>query len=177
MKVATTIAAIALFLTSAIEALTIISPAAGSTYNLGQQIEILLQNDNQETDTSASITFASSCGSWVQTVPIGSTQIINLPCNVVGPTNVGAQTSSARASAIQINITPNYANNVYPNACGYPCANPCGYPCANPCGSPCGAIACPPRPCQRRSRRGCGYYAEEATSIEEFDAQQEQEQN
>ena len=186
MKVSSNIAAISLLFASAFEALKIASPIAGSIYNIGAPINILIENEGQEAFGYAAVTFAAPCGNWVQTIPVGNTQIITLPCNVVGPTNVAAQSGSSRSDSIQISIIPVYSN-LTPN----PCANPCIAPCANPCGAiacppratPCGAVACPPRTsCHRRSRRGCRYYAEEANSVEElssqiFEQQQEQEQN
>lgn len=160
MKVATTIAAISLFFTSALEALTIVSPAAGSTYGVGGPVSVLISNGLNETFTSALVTFASPCGNWIQTVPIGNTQIINLPCNVIGQTSVAAQSGVARSDNVLITISP---------VCNIPSPIPYA-PCANPCMNPCGAVACPPRTsCNRRSRRGCGYYAEDANSSEELE--------
>lgn len=176
MKVTSAIAAISLLLTSACDALIIISPAAGSTYSVGSPINVLIENEGQETFTNAAVTFAAPCGSWVQTVPVGNTQIINLPCNVVGPTNVAAQSGTSRSNNIQILISPIY-NNLNPNPCIAPCANPCGPIACPPRANPCGPIACPPRAsCHRRSRRGCGYYAEEAMSVAEFNTQNFEEQ-
>lgn len=164
MKVATTIAAISLLFTSAIEALIIASPLAGSTFGIGEPITVLVENENQETFVSASVTFASPCGSWVQTIPVGTAQTIYVPCNVAGQTTVAAQSGSIQADRVQIMISQAYnTNSPYP--CADPYLNGCGY------GNVCGPNACPPRrSCHRRSRRGCGYYAEEAGSINEFNA-------
>ena len=160
MKFATTVAAISLLFASALEALIISSPLAGSTYGIGSPVTVLVENEDQESYGSAVVTFASPCGSWVQTIPVGTEQTLYMPCNVVGQTTVAAQSGSAQAISVQIAISPAYNNYNYNNACGY------GY------GNACGPIACAPRAsCHRRSRRGCGYYAEEASSVSEFNPQ------
>lgn len=165
MKVATTIAAISLLFTSALEALKISSPTAGSTFSAGSAITVLVENEASENFINALVTFASPCGSWVQTVPVGSAETIYVPCNVVGQTTVAAQSGNTKATSVQILISQAY-NNCNPYPCADPLLNGCGYENA------CGPIACPPRPsCRRRSRRGCGYYAEAADSIQEFNAQ------
>ena len=170
MKIVTVISALALMLTSGLEALTIASPVDRSTYEIGQAMDVLVVNNNEESFVSASVTFASACGNLVTTIPIGTTQRMYLPCEITGETIVSAVAGSSHAKNVHIQVNPVYSANIplVPGAgCGYPYAAGVG------CGAPCGPMPCPPRPSCRRNRRGCGYYAEEAVEVAEFNAQQE----
>lgn len=182
IKIAAVFSAIALMFTSGMEALTIESPSDRSTYGVGQEIDVLVVNNFDENFVSASVTIASACGNLVTTVPVGTTQRLFLPCQIVGDTIVAARVGDVQASNVHILVSPVYNNNIPYAAgamgCGYPygadglgCRSPCDLG-AMGCGSPCGPIACPPRPACRRSRRGCGYYGiEEAHEVEEFNIQ------
>lgn len=156
MNILTIIYSAAILLTSVIEALpgplsslVITSPTAGSTFVLGGSISVTVENGIGATVLIPTVllTFASPCGSFTQVVPVGSTQILNLPCNVSGQVTIAAKSGPTRAESVQIFVTPAYAN--YPDV-------------------GCADIACPPR--ASRSRRGCGYYAEEVGEIAEFKA-------
>lgn len=178
MKFIATLSSIALLLTSGLEALLISSPASGSTYGISQPVDVLVINGEGESFVSASVTFASACGNLVTSIPVGTTQTIYLPCQIVGQTMVSARNGDVQAPNVLIIISPAYNTNI---PYGYPCAAEVGYglPYGAGCGSPCGPIACPPRHSSHRSRRGCGHYdAEEAVDVTEFMAEyfEEQEQ-
>lgn len=188
MKFITTISALALLLTKGLEALTISSPSENSVYGTGQSIAVLVVNDSEESFVSASVTFASACGNIVMVVPVGTTQTLYLPCQIVGQTVVAARVGDTQAVSVNILVSPAYNTNIPYAAgagCGYPYAGEvgCGIPygAGAGCGSPCGPIACPPRRSSHRGRRGCGYYGtEEAVDVAEFVAehfeQEEQQQ-
>lgn len=185
MKFIATISALALMLTSGLEALTIATPIDRSTFGVGQAIDVLVINDEGESFISASVTIASACGNLVTTIPVGTTQTIYLQCQgIVGETIISARSGNVQAENVHILISPVYNTNLpyaagagYPYAAGAGCGIP--YGAGAGCGSPCGPVACPPRRSSHRSRRGCGYYGtEEAVEVTEFSAENfEQEQD
>lgn len=160
MKFVSTIAALAVFFTSALDALTITLPASGSTFFVGQPIQLLLTNGVNEAFTNALVTFASPFGSFVQNVAVGAEQTIYLPCEVNGSTTVAARNGITQALSVQIQINPAPYTGY-----GNPYANPCVDPCVNPC----------PNPCPRRSsRRGCRFYSENGdNTATEFKAEEQ----
>ena len=135
MQIFSTVAALA-FLASAVNALTITTPVSGTTVT--NPIQVLVDNSVGESFTNVQITFASACGSFTRSIPVGFTQTICLPANIQGVTNVVASVSSGSSATAQVVI-----NSVLPyaGACASPCAAPCASPCADPyiggCGLPC----------------------------------------
>ena len=132
-----------------ISSLVITSPIAGTVLALGSPVSVTVENGIGATVLiqTASVTFASPCGSFIQVVPVGSTQILNLPCNVVGQVTIAARSGATSADNVQVFISPAFSGN----------------PCPNPCSS--------------RSRLGCGYYAQEVKEITEFNTQHKLEES
>lgn len=163
MKFAVTISSIALMLTSGLNALSIVQPTTGSTVNAGESLQIEVINDLGESYTNAELSIASPAGNLVINTIVGTPQSIYLPCNIIGQTSIVARTTEAVSNHVLIMVNPAIP--------AYPYIDPA-------CGNPCGPIACPPRSSRssRRSRRGCGYYLQEASKPEEFKIEDFQQQ-
>lgn len=158
MNFITTVSSVALLLASSLSALIIRQPLNHFTTNAGQPLTIEVINDLNENYTSAEVSIASPTGNLVINVPVGTAQSVYLPCNVLGQTDIVARVGEVVSNRVLIMINPALPGYYYGNSCILPCQDACG------------PLACPPR-ASRRSRRGCGYYAEKAQEISEFKAE------
>ncbi len=146
-------------LTSGLNALSLVQPTTGSTVNSGVPLLVEVVNDLGESYTTAEISIASASGNLVINVPVGTLQSFYLPCDILGQTSIVARTTEATSNRVLIVVNPNYQ---YADVA-----------LVNPCLNPCGPIACPPR-ASRRSRRGCGFRAMDASSPVELKAEDSQ---
>lgn len=164
------ISALFLIAASAIQALTISSPANNGVFNRGSIISLLVVNDGSETFTTATVNFVSAGvvgGTFSQVVTVGSSLTLTLPSNLVGFTSLTAVSGATSSATININILsfiPPYV----------PCYNPCYNPCVRPC-----PPRCPPRcrvpSCRRYDENGAEIVSEFIEGEEQV-AQEEGEQ-